>query len=146
MHLIDVLAKDHAMLRSSLQSVERHLGPALGCGWEDRVKVDPAEFHKDLDALLQALRAHESFEEKLAARWRQKPPSEASLKSMLLAPHRSIDSLLNLFTIASALMIDGRVHASRTILSRLREELTRHIEEEERDLFPRLRAREDARA
>jgi iron-sulfur cluster repair protein YtfE (RIC family) len=146
MQLIDVLSKDHELLRSALKTLELHLGPASGYGWEDRVKVDLAKFRKDLNALLNALRAHEVLEAKLAARWRQKPPTDEALKMLLLARHSSIDSLLKLFTTASTLIVDGHVHATRTILSRLQDELTRHMDEEERDVFPPLRARQDARS
>lgn len=145
MHLIDVLAQDHALLRSAFRAVELHLGPARGCGWEDRVRLDPAKFHEDLDGLLRALRAHECLEEKVAARWRMTSASGVPLKSLLLARHDCIDSLMRLCAIAAALIVDGHVHATRTILSRLRDELMEHIEEEERALFPPLLSREKAR-
>lgn len=146
MHLIDFLAQDHALLRSAFRSVELHLGPARGCGWEDRVRLDSARFHQDLDGLLRALHAHESLEEKVAARWRLTADDGVPLRALLLARHECIDSLMRLCAIAAALIVDGRVHATRTILSRLGDELAAHLEEEERALFPALRSREKARA
>lgn len=146
MHLIDVLTQDHQRLRSAVRSAESHLGPASGCGWDDRVRLDPAKFHKDLDGLILALRAHESLEKKVAARWRETSPDGPPLRALLLARHDCIDSLMRMASIAAALIFEGHVHATRTILGRLRDELTEHLEEEERVLFPRLRSRGAAAA
>ena len=145
MHLIDVLAQDHALLRSAFHAAERHLGPASACGWEDRVRLDPKRFHEDLDGLQRALRAHESLEKKLASRWHLMPADAPPLRSLLLARHDCIDSLMRLCSVAAALIFEGRVHATRTILARVGDELMAHLEEEERVLFPRLRARSEAR-
>lgn len=145
MHLIDFLAQDHARLRTAVEAVERRLGPAHGCGWEDRVRLDPKKFHADLDGLIAALRAHEILEKKVAARWRMLPEDEPPLRSLLLARHECIDSLMRLCSIAAALIFDGHVHATRTILTRLGDELKEHLEEEERVLFPSLRSRERSR-
>jgi iron-sulfur cluster repair protein YtfE (RIC family) len=147
MELIDVMRKDHALLRSALKSLEAHLGPGCRCGWEDRVELDPVEFHKDLETLFRALQKHKTFEEKLVARWlKPSRTSDDSMEKMLLERHGSIDSLVKLFSIVTALIADGHVHSTRTILARLREELTRHLEEEEEGLFPRLRHRQGAGA
>jgi hemerythrin-like domain-containing protein len=140
MDLIDVLVKDHAVLRDAVKALERHLGPERACGWEDRVRLDMAGFHGDLERLSAALHEHERLEEKLvASRLAQPGPADRSVEKMLLERHRTIDSLLKLFSAAAELISDGRVHATRTILSRLSTELSRHLDEEERDFFPRLR-------
>lgn len=140
MGLISILIKDHALVRAALESFETQLGPALGCGWEDRVKFDAEQFHRDLDALSRVLREHEALEEKLVASWLKRfPACDPCAERILLRGHENIDSLLKLFSAVAQSIADGRVYAARTVLSRLSEELARHMEEEERDLFPRLR-------
>ncbi len=147
MDTMEVLINDHSALRAALKNIEGHLGPSWSCGWDDRVELDAAAFHRDLDALFRALREHEAIEEKLVSNWADQPrTTDAPAEKILLASHASIDSLLKLFSAVAVLIADGPVHAARTILSRLHEELTRHMDEEERDFFPLLPRRQDGGA
>ena len=147
MDVVDILIKDHDSLRGALKSLELHLGPGCGCGWEDQVQLDPAKFHDDLETLSRAFREHKNFEEKFAEDWlRQSPEPNSAVEKILLESHKSIDALLKLFATVATLISDGHVHATRTVMSRLREELARHMNEEESGLFPLLRNRKRAGA
>jgi iron-sulfur cluster repair protein YtfE (RIC family) len=145
MDLIDVLIAEHASLRAALEDLELHLGPECTCGWEDRVHLDWARFHKDLDRVFRVSREHEALERRFVeSLLKQFPTPDASVEKIMIQSHGGIDALLKLFGAAAASIQDGHVHGARMILSRLREEMTRHMDDEERNLFPRLRERQAA--
>lgn len=140
MDLIDVLLQSHATLRRSLEAATGLLGPAAGAGWDDRRRLDKTEFSRRRGELLDALEAHESFEDDFLARIVSQVEDDP--ESALIKEGRgSIRDIARLYGTVAGLCDGEHVYRLRTVLHRLTEELEAHLEFEERRLFPWLRAR-----
>lgn len=141
MDLLDQVVEDHARLRFLARGLPRLLGPQTGVGWEDRSDVDLTAFREAQEELLEQLTMHELREESLFAQRLPKPVKE-DLQREVERAHEALNALFSLMRSVSTLCRDGRVHALRTTVARVVEELESHLEFEERALIPLIRASE----
>lgn len=140
--LFSSLLEEHAELRRELAGMVGLLGKAHGVGWGDQQNVDLPRLKEAERRFSARLKVHErNEEERLSEPLRRlasegKPPSET-----LETGHAAIRDVFRLLETVTSLCDGQHVYALRTLMTKVAEDLERHLAYEERELYPLLQNR-----
>jgi hemerythrin-like domain-containing protein len=137
--LIRNLLEEHAELRRELAGMAGLLGKAQGVGWDDQMDVDLPRLKEAEHRFSARLKAHEQMEaEHLPQLLRRLALEGESHK--LEAGNTTVRDIFRLLETITGLCDGKHVYALRNLMSRVSEDLERHLAYEERELFPLLRS------
>lgn len=151
MDLIEHLKKDHAELRSLLDAADHALGEPQGVGLDDRLSADKNLLIEALKNFLLAFERHEEaeslvikrllrLENILSARPSASYPKISSkLHQSIEEGHASLKSITRLLSAITSYHDSDQIYAMRHVLASLRDELNRHLDYEEFQVFPKLK-------
>ena len=149
MNLIDRLLEDHHDLRVSLKRAEVLLEKPTGTGLEDRLRVEKKVLVEALAEFLFIFDIHEALENRIMSRLlrleQRLPPSfkgqaaDPSLNVAVAQGHHSLKSITHILNAITSSSDLDHVYSIRRVLSLVREELDKHLEYEEKEVFPKLR-------
>ena len=151
MNLIEHLEKDHAELRALLNAAESVLGKPRGVGLDDRLSTDRKLLIEALKNFLIAFERHEEAESRVIERLLRLEkilsarPLDASskisapLRESISEGHRSLKSITHLLGAIASSDDSDQIYSIRHVVSSLKDELSRHLDYEEHEIFPKLK-------
>ena len=152
MNLIEHLERDHAELRALLNAAESILGKPRGVGLDDRLSTDKKLLIEALKNFLIAFEKHEEAESRVIERLLRlekilsaRPLDDASsnisapLRESISEGHRSLRSITHLLGAIASSHDSDQIYSIRNVVSSLKDELSRHLDYEEHEIFPKLK-------
>lgn len=140
--LFDSLLEEHAELRRSLATMAGLLGKAEGVGWDDQMNLDLRRLKEAERRFSDMLKAHERQEEnRLSEHLKRLIPDGEFPSHALETRHAAIRDIFQLLETVTGLCDGQHVYALRTLMTRVAEDLERHLAYEEQELYPLLRNR-----
>ena len=134
------LLEEHAELRRELAGLVGLLGKAQGVGWDDQMDVDLPRLKEAERRFSARLKAHEQMEvERLSELLRRLASEGTSQPQALETGHAAVRDIFRLLETVTGLCDGKHVYALRNLMSKVAEDLERHLDYEERELFPLLR-------
>lgn len=143
--LFSSLLEEHAELRRELAGVVGLLGKAQGVGWDDQVDVDLPRLKEAERRFSAKLKAHERMEEECLSELLRRSALERKTQPQALETgHAAVRDIFRLLETVTGLCDGKHVYALRNLMSRVSEDMERHLAYEERELFPLLRSSSSA--
>lgn len=139
--LIRNLLEEHAELRREFAGILGLLGKAQGVGWDDQLDVDLPRLKEAERRFSARLKAHERMEEEHLSEFLRRLALEGKSQPQALETgHTVIRDIFRLLETVTGLCDGKHVYALRNLMSRVADDLERHLAYEERELFPLLRS------
>ncbi len=143
--LFSSLLEEHAELRRALAAMAGLLGKAHGVGWEDQMNLDLPRLKEAERRFSAMLKTHERKEEEHLSGLLRRLISQGELPPQALdTGYAAVRDIFRLLETVTGLCDGQHVYALRTLMSKVTEDLERHLTYEERELFPLLRSKSTA--
>lgn len=141
MNAIEELKSDHPRLRRLAREIEAAVGEQRGVGWDDRASCDVRRLLAVERDLARQMTEHERRERRALADAARAGLRCRELLRELERSERELGQLEGLLRTVASLCDGSHVHAVRTAVGRLVEELEARLAYEEQVLFPALDGR-----
>ena len=140
MDILDRLEDDHRRLKALLKLATKTIGPERDVGYYDRARFDGNLFARRFSEFIAELARHEALESLYLTPLLRQSGEGESIYQQMSEGHLLIHELLTLCSGAAYWCREGGpTYAIRNTFETMRAGVLRHMEYEERSLFPYLR-------